>query len=71
MKHHIHNDRLKNTGFNKKNEKPKSITELATMMNKDAGNITKQVNKLKEKRFVDLKEGNINNMKTLFSIMIK
>ena len=47
-----------------KNEKPESISELAIMMDKDSGNISKQVNKLKEKGFIDLKEGNINNMKT-------
>jgi hypothetical protein len=47
-----------------KNEKPESITELATMMDKDSGNIAKQVNKLKEKGFIDLEEGKVNNIKT-------
>ena len=47
-----------------KNEKPQSINELAIMMDKDRGNITKQVNKLKEKGLLILEEGNINNMKT-------
>lgn len=47
-----------------KNEKPKSVSELANLMEKDVSNITKQVNKLKEKGIVELQEGNINNMKT-------
>ena len=47
-----------------KNEKPESITQLAVMMGKDSGNVAKQVNKLKEKGFIELKEGKINNMKT-------
>ncbi|MDR0900047.1 MAG: MarR family transcriptional regulator [Methanobrevibacter sp.] len=47
-----------------KNEKPKSITELANMMNKDSGNIAKQVNKLKEKGFITIEEKKINNIKT-------
>jgi len=47
-----------------KNEKPESISELAVMMDKDTGNIAKQVNKLKEKGFIELIEGKINNMKT-------
>ena len=47
-----------------KNEKPKSITDLANMMDKDTGNIRKQVNKLKEKGIIGLEEGKINNMKT-------
>ena len=47
-----------------KNEKPSSISELAEMMGKDNGNIAKQVNKLKEKGFIELSTGNINNIKT-------
>lgn len=47
-----------------KNENPKSIAELAVMMNKDSGNVAKQVNKLKQKGLIGLEEGNINNMKT-------
>ncbi|MDR0912013.1 MAG: winged helix-turn-helix transcriptional regulator [Methanobrevibacter sp.] len=47
-----------------KNEKPESITELAKMMNKDSGNIAKQVNKLKEKGFITIEEKKINNIKT-------
>jgi len=47
-----------------KNEKPKSISELAIMMNKDNGNITKQVNKLKEKGLIGLEEGKTHNIKT-------
>lgn len=47
-----------------KNEKPKSISELAVMMDKDNGNITKQVNKLKEKGLIGLEEGKTHNMKT-------
>ena len=34
------------------------------MMNKDYGNIAEQVNKLKEKGFITIKEGKINNIKT-------
>lgn len=37
-----------------KNEKPESITELVVIMNKDSGNIAKQVNKLKEKGLIGL-----------------
>jgi len=47
-----------------KNEKPESITELARMMDKDSGNVAKQVNKLKEEGLIEIKEGNINNKKT-------
>lgn len=47
-----------------KNEKPESISELAVMMDKDNGNITKQVNKLKEKGLIGLEEGKTHNMKT-------
>ena len=47
-----------------KNEKPKSISELAIMMNKDNGNITKQVNKLKEKGLIGIEEGKNHNIKT-------
>lgn len=47
-----------------KNEKPESITELVVIMNKDSGNIAKQVNKLKEKGLIGLEEGKINNMET-------
>jgi len=46
-----------------KNKKPNSISELAVMMNKDNGNITKQVNKLKDKGLIKLKEGTVNNIK--------
>ena len=46
-----------------KNKKPKSITELAKMMNKDAGNVTKQVNKLKEAGLIEIEEGNAKNIK--------
>lgn len=46
-----------------KNKNPNSISELAGMMNKDNGNITKQVNKLKEKGLIELKEGKVNNIK--------
>jgi predicted transcriptional regulator len=47
-----------------KNEKPESITELARMMDKDSGNVAKQVNKLKKEGIIEIKEGNINNKKT-------
>ncbi|KZX17132.1 hypothetical protein MBCUT_03640 [Methanobrevibacter cuticularis] len=47
-----------------KNNKPKSISELATMLKKDPGNVAKQVNKLKEDGLIDLIEGKIHNMKT-------
>jgi len=47
-----------------KNEKPRSITELAKMMNKDSGNVTKQVNKLKKVGLIEIEEGSANNIKT-------
>jgi MarR family protein len=46
-----------------KNKKPKSISDLAKMINKDSANVTKQVNKLKEKGLIGLEEGSINNVK--------
>jgi len=47
-----------------KNDKPQSLTEIAKIMNKDVSSIQRNVNKLKEDGFIELKEGNINNMKT-------
>ncbi|WP_297898524.1 HVO_A0114 family putative DNA-binding protein [Methanobrevibacter sp.] len=47
-----------------KNSKPNSLTEIAKIMKKDVSNIQRNVNKLKEDGFIELKEGNINNMKT-------
>jgi predicted transcriptional regulator len=47
-----------------KNEAPESITELANMMNKDVSHIQRKVNRLKKEGFVELAEGNINNVKT-------
>ena len=47
-----------------KNDKPQSLTEIAKTMNKDVSTIQRNVNKLKKEGFIELKEGNINNMKT-------
>ena len=49
-----------------KNSKPKSLTDLANLVNKDVSSIQRNIVKLKEKGFIELKEGNINNMKTPF-----
>ena len=47
-----------------KNKKPKSLTEIAKILNKDISSIHRNINKLKEDGFIELKEGNVNNMKT-------
>jgi len=47
-----------------KNKEIKSISDLAKQLNKDVSVITRNVNKLKEKGFIVLKEGQVNNMKT-------
>jgi DNA-binding MurR/RpiR family transcriptional regulator len=47
-----------------KENNPKSLTELSTIMNKDISTIQRKVNKLKDYGFVELKEENLNNMKT-------
>ncbi|WP_211261730.1 HVO_A0114 family putative DNA-binding protein [Methanobrevibacter filiformis] len=44
-----------------KNKNPESLTQLATLMNKDISNITKKVNRLKEQGFVELKENKAQN----------
>ena len=47
-----------------KNKKPESLTEIAKLLNKDISSIHRNINKLKEDGFIELKEGNVNNMKT-------
>jgi len=47
-----------------KNNEIESISDLAKQLNKDVSVITRNVNKLKEKGFIVLKEGQVNNMKT-------
>ncbi|MCL2157617.1 MAG: MarR family transcriptional regulator [Methanobrevibacter sp.] len=49
-----------------KNTKPKSLSEIAKSMKKDVSSIQRHVAKLKDNGFIELKEGNINNMKTPF-----
>ena len=49
-----------------KNNNVKSISDLAKLLNKDVSTVTRNVNKLKEREFIELKEGNVNNMKTPF-----
>ncbi|MDR1721439.1 MAG: MarR family transcriptional regulator [Methanobrevibacter sp.] len=46
-----------------KNQKPESISKLASIMNKDVSNITKKVNKLKDEGLIELKTGPVNNIK--------
>jgi DNA-binding MarR family transcriptional regulator len=46
-----------------KKEHPKSLTELAKIVEKDVSVIQRKINNLKKTGFVELKEGNINNMK--------
>ncbi|BBL61197.1 MAG: winged helix-turn-helix transcriptional regulator [Methanobrevibacter arboriphilus] len=46
-----------------KNDKPKSLTEIAKLMNKDISTVQRNVNKLNENGLIELKEGNINNAK--------
>ncbi|MDR0912696.1 MAG: MarR family transcriptional regulator [Methanobrevibacter sp.] len=54
-----------------KNEKPESMSKLATIMNKDISNITKKVNKLKERGFIEFKKGKSKNAKIPFFIYDK
>jgi len=49
-----------------KNNHPKSLTDLAKVMNKDVSTVQRNIVKLKEDGFIELKEGNKNNMKTPF-----
>ncbi|MCL2688073.1 MAG: winged helix-turn-helix transcriptional regulator, partial [Methanobrevibacter sp.] len=51
---------------NIKNNKPKSLTDLAKTVNKDVSNIQRNIVKLKENGFIEIKEGNVNNVKIPF-----
>ena len=46
-----------------KNNEVESITDLAKQLNKNTSSIQRHVNKLKQNGFIELEEGNINNMK--------
>lgn len=47
-----------------KNEKPKSITQLAEIIDKDISNVQRKINNLKDEGLIELSTGKINNIKT-------